>query len=299
MRRHRSVGDRVLAASATGAVVIVSLLLVALLGSIVVLGAPMLTPSFLFGRPSADLTGGIWPAAMGTAACTLLMTLAGVPVSVITAIWLTHYARPSSPLSRVIRAAVRNLAGVPSIVFGLFGLGFFVLFVGRSLDRLAYGPTHAPVFGRPAILWSSLTLAILTMPVIVVTTEEALRRVPKKLEEGALALGASRVSMILTVALPHARAGILTGIILAIGRGAGEVAPILFTGVASYLPRAPTDARDGFMHLGYHVYVLATQSPDVDLARPALFGTVLVLLIVTTLLDAAAIALRHRSRRES
>jgi phosphate transport system permease protein len=283
----------------SGATGLAVLLVLAMLGLLVVLtvaeGAPVLSFGFLVSAPSADMTGGgIGPAIYGTVLLTLLMTVAVVPVGVATGVYLTEYASPDSRLARLVRAAVYNLAGVPSIVFGLFGLGFFVLFVGRGLDALV--GSDEPLWGQPALLWASLTLAVLTLPTVIVTTEEALRAVPRELREASLALGATRLQSILTVTLPHSRGGILTGVVLAVSRGAGEVAPILFTGAANFLPYLPNDARDMFMHLGYHVYVLATQSPDVEHARPTLFATVLVLLVVTFSLNLVAIVIRARSR---
>ena len=226
---------------------------------------------------------------------TFLMTLAVVPVGVATGIYLSEYAPRGSFLADLVRGAVTNLAGVPSIVFGLFGLGFFVYFIGRGIDTALYEP-GAQVWGRPAVLWSALTLAVLTLPVVIVTTEEALRAVPRDLREAALGLGATRFQAILRVIVPHARGGILTGVILAISRGAGEVAPILFTGAAIYMPELPTDVRDKFMHLGYHVYALSSQSHNVDAVRPTIFGTVLVLLVLTFTLNLAAMIIRARSR---
>jgi phosphate transport system permease protein len=283
----------------SGATGLAALLVLAMLGLLVVLtvaeGAPVLGLRFLTSAPSADMTGGgIGPAIYGTVLLTLIMTVAVVPVGVATGVYLTEYARPDSRLARLIKAAVYNLAGVPSIVFGLFGLGFFVLFVGRGLDALV--GSDEPLWGRPAVLWASLTLAVLTLPTVIVTTEEALHAVPRELREASLALGATRLQSILTVALPHARGGILTGVVLAVSRGAGEVAPIIFTGAANFLPYLPGDVRDMFMHLGYHVYALATQSPDVDLARPTLFATVLVLLAVSFSLNFVALVIRARTR---
>ncbi len=194
-----------------------------------------------------------------------------------------------------MRIAVNNLAGVPSIVFGLFGLGFFIIFVGGSMDALLYDDGTA-VWGKPSILWASLTLAVLTLPVVIVTTEEALRTVPSEIRDASLALGATRFQTVYKIVLPNAKGGILTGVILAVSRGAGEVAPIIFCGAANFLPYLPTDLRDMFMHLGYHVYALATQSPNVDAARPTLFGTVLVLLMLTFSLNLLAVIVRSRSR---
>jgi phosphate transport system permease protein len=214
---------------------------------------------------------------------------------VATGIYLSEFASRHSRVAALVRAAVVNLAGVPSIVFGLFGLGFFVLFIGGGIDSVFYDST-TPVWGKPAVIWSSLTLAVLTLPVVIVTTEEALRTVPKELRDAAMGLGATRFQTVFRVIIPNATGGILTGIILAISRGAGEVAPIIFTGAANFLPYLPTDMRDMFMHLGYHVYALSTQSPNVDTAQPSLFGTVLVLLVLTFALNFVAMVIRSRSR---
>jgi len=288
--------DRVLVVATGLATLLVLALLALLVGRIAWFGAPAITPDFLGNAPRTDTSaGGILPAIYGTVLLTLLMTIAVVPVGVATAVYLHEYAPPRARLARLVRAAVQSLAGVPSIVFGLFGLGFFVLFLGRGLDA-ALGHT-APLWGKPAILWSSLTLALLTMPVVIVATEESLRAVPKELREASAALGATRLQTVVRVVLPHATGGILTGVILAVSRGAGEVAPIMFVGAATYLPWLPTDARDMFMHLGHHVYVLATQSPDIDAAQPALHGTVLVLLALTFSLNLAAVVIRGRMRR--
>lgn len=290
-------GDRTFVAATGAAMGLLLAAIVALGWALVRLGAPALGPELLLGRPSADLArGGILYAIHGTALSTLLMTLAVVPFGVIAAIHLGELARPSSRVVRLVRSAVHALAGVPSIVFGLFGLGFFVLFVGHGIDALAFPGAESPVLGRPALLWASATLAVLTLPVVIVTTEEALAAVPRELREAAQALGATRLQGIVTVVLPAARAGVLTGAVLATSRGAGEVAAILFTGVASYVPHAPTDPRDGFMHLGYHVYVLATQTSDVEGSAPVMFATALVLVLVTVGLNAVALVLRARAR---
>jgi phosphate transport system permease protein len=223
------------------------------------------------------------------------MTLAALPAGVATAIYLHEYADPMAIATRVVRIAVNNLAGVPSIVFGLFGLGFFVQFAGGGIDKLFYGGTR--VFGQPALIWAALTMAVLTLPVVIVSTEEALSTVPRDVRLASAALGATKFQTVLRVVLPQAVPGILTGAILAVSRGAGEVAPILFTGVAYFLPTLPHTLHDQFMQLGYHVYVLATQSPDVDATRPLLYSTVLVLLALTFALNAAAIVVRSRMRK--
>jgi len=215
-------------------------------------------------------------------------------VGVLTAVYLHEYAPPASRLAGLVRAAVTNLAGVPSIVFGLFGLGFFIQFVGRAMDRALNGGELR--FGQPALIWAALTLAVLTLPVVIVSTEEALRAVPRDLRDASLALGATRSQTVARVVLPGALPGILTGAILAVARGAGEVAPILFTGVAYFLPDLPRTPWSQFMHLGYHTYVLATQSPDVEATRPILYATVLVLLVLTFALNGVALVIRSRTR---
>lgn len=278
-----------------GAALLTLIILVLVLGVIIHGGWDRLTWEFLSQAPREGMTeGGVFPAIFGTVILVLLMSLAAVPLGVITAVYLQEIADPTSYAIRLVRLGVRNLAGVPSIVFGLFGLGFFIQFVGGNIDQLFYGGKLT--YGQPAIIWASLTLALLTLPVVVVTTEDALRSVPREWREASYALGASRMTTILRVALPNARAGILTGTILAVSRGAGEVAPILFTGAAYFLPHLPTSLNDQFMHLGYHVYIMATQSPDVDATRPILFSTVLVLLGLTFLLNAIGVYFRYRSR---
>jgi phosphate transport system permease protein len=252
--------------------------------------------NFLSSPPEQGMeAGGIFPAIFGTVALVILMTLAVVPVGVLTAIYLHEYTRPDSRITRIIRIAINNLAGVPSIVFGLFGLGFFVGFIGTGLDSLFFAD-QGPVWGQPAIIWASLTMALLTLPVVIISTEEALRSIPQELKDASLALGATKLQTIGRVILPQAMPGILTGAILAVSRGAGEVAPIMFTGAAYYLPYLPHKLNDQFMELGYHVYVMATQSPDVEKTKPILYGTVLVLLVLTFLLNLVAIVIRSRMR---
>lgn len=273
-------------------------MLVLILLDVVANGASHVTWTFLTQPPSDGMMGGgIFPAIVGTAALTLLMTLAVMPVGVLTAVYLHEYASPGSRLAGWVRIAVVNLAGVPSIVFGLFGLGFFILFVGRGMDRaLGYEQMH---WAQPGILWASLTLAVLTLPVVIVSTEEALRAVPLDHRTASLALGATQSQTLVRVVLPGALPGILTGAVLAISRGAGEVAPILFTGAAYFLPELPTHLNSQFMHLGYHTYVLATQSPDVEATRPLLYATVLVLLLLTFALNLVAVIIRTRTRRKA
>jgi phosphate transport system permease protein len=289
-------GDRglgVLTAVACG--VILAMLLV-IVFDVVVGGARVISWEFVSANPRDGMTaGGIFPAIFGTVVLTLLMTVAAVPAGVATAVYLTEYASTTSRLARLVRVCIANLAGVPSIVFGLFGLGFFVSTMGRGIDTAAFHGQS--VYNKPSLVWAALTLAILTLPVVVVATEEALRSVPRDLRDASLALGATKFETVMRVVLPEALGGILTGSILAVSRGAGEVAPIMFTGAAYFLPYLPTHLNDSFMNLGYHVYVLATQSPDVDRTKPLLYGTVLVLLGLTFLLNIVAVIIRARTRR--
>jgi phosphate transport system permease protein len=241
-------------------------------------------------------TTGILPMIIGTTIRVFVMTIFVIPVGVITAIYLTEYAPNVSLITRIIRAAVNNLAGVPSIVFGLFGLGFFINFIGKNLDLL----THAakPVWGHESVLWASLTLAVMTLPVVIVATEESLKAIPYGLREASLALGATKLETILKVVLPQALPGIMTGGILAVSRAAGEVAPILFTGVAYYMADLPHHLSDQFMDLGYHIYVLSTQSPNIEQTKPILYATVLVLLVLTFALNFVAILIRSHMRKK-
>jgi len=277
---------------------VVLAILAVILFDIVRHGVSHLSIAFLTQAPREGMTaGGIFPAIIGMVEMVLLMTVAGVPVGVATAIYLHEYAPAASRLTRLVRIAVANLAGVPSIVFGLFGLGFFVQFLGAGIDKVFFGGQK--VYGQPALLWAALTMAVLTLPVVIVATEEALRAVPRELREASLALGATKFQTVIHVVVPQASAGILTGMILAVSRGAGEVAPILFTGAAYFLPHLPKGLSSQFMSPSYHVYVLATQSPDVDATKPILYSTVLVLLALTFVLNIAAIVVRARMRRQS
>jgi phosphate transport system permease protein len=274
-------------------------MLVIIVGDVVIGGIGKISWTFLTSAPEEGMTGGgIFPAIYGTVVMTLIMTVAVLPVGVLTAVYLHEYAPPNSRMAEAVRVAVTNLAGVPSIVFGLFGAGFFIQFVGRGMDR-ALSPAGTLYYGQPALIWASLTLAVLTLPVVIVATEEALRAVPRDLRDASLALGATKSQTLVRVILPGALPGILTGAILAVARGAGEVAPILVTGVAYFLPDLPSSFFSQFMHLGYHVFVLATQSPDIEATRPLLYGTVLVLLVLTFALNVVAITIRTRTRRKA
>ncbi|WP_242346140.1 phosphate ABC transporter permease PstA [Anaeromyxobacter terrae] len=295
---RKAVGAGLTLLTGAAAALVVAMLAVILV-DVVRGGAGRVSWEFLTSAPEEGMTaGGIFPAIYGTAVMTLLMTVAVMPVGVLTAVYLHEYAPPRSRMAALVRVAVTNLAGVPSIVFGLFGLGFFIQFAGGALDR-ALSPPGELHYGRPALLWAALTLAVLTLPVVIVATEEALRAVPREHRDASLALGATRSQTLARVVLPQALPGILTGAILAVARGAGEVAPILFTGVAYFLPELPGSVWSQFMHLGYHVYVLATQSPDVEATRPLLYATVFVLLALTFALNLVAIAIRTRTRRKA
>lgn len=275
-------------------------ILVVILGNVVMNGWPNMTWRFISGGTQKDLfsvgESGVLPMIFGTAARVILMSIFVMPIGVITAIYLTEYARTSSPATRIIRGAVNNLAGVPSIVFGLFGLGFFINFMGQHMDSILRGGSQAPVWGKPAIIWASMTLAVMTLPVVIVATEESLKAIPQGLREASLALGATKLETILKIVLPQALPGIMTGAILAISRAAGEVAPILFTGAAYYMAQFPHSLTDQFMDLGYHVFILSTQSPNIEQTRPILYATVLVLLLLTFALNLVAILIRARIR---
>ena len=279
------------------AVILILLILAIVVGNVLIGGVGTISWEFLTHPPEQGMeAGGIFPAIFGTVFLVMLMVIAVVPIGVFSAIYLQEYTRPDSRLTRLIRIAINNLAGVPSIVFGLFGLGFFIGFVGGGLDAVFF-PEEGPVWGQPAIIWAALTLALLTLPVVIITTEEALRTIPSELRDASYALGGTKLQTIGRVVIPQAMPGILTGSILAISRGAGEVAPIMFTGAAYYLPYLPSKLNDQFMELGYHIYVMATQSPDVEATKPILYGTVLVLLILTFTLNSVAIMIRSRMRR--
>jgi phosphate transport system permease protein len=277
------------------AVVLTIAMLAVVLGNIIWHGWEQITWEFLTAAPRQGMTeGGIFPAIYGTVLLVLLMTIFVVPLGVCVAVFFSEYANRESWLYRWTRQAVNNLAGVPSIVFGLFGLGFFVQFVGGGVDTALYDGKLT--YGQPALVWAALTMAVLTLPVVIVSVEEALRAVPQAYRDASYALGATRSQTIFRVVLPQALSGVLTGGILAVSRGAGEVAPILFVGAAYYLPHLPTRLNDQFMELGYHIYVLSTQSPNVEETKPLLYGTVLVLLVLTFLLNFVAMAIRARLR---
>lgn len=269
-----------------------------ILGTIAWGGHSLLSWEFLTTAPTEGMTkGGIFPAIVGTFFLVVLMSLAGVPIGTITAIYLNEYVGQHSRIGRTIRFAVNTLSGIPAIVFGLFGLGFFVQFVGKGIDHVA---CHGQLtWGQPNILWASLTMAFLTLPVVIVSVEEAMKNVPRELREASLALGATRLETVWKIVLPQSASGILTGGILAVSRGAGEVAPILFTGAAYFLPSLPKGLTSQFMELGYHIYIMSTQSSDVDATRPIQYATTFVLLLLTFSLNFSAIFLRWHMRRRA
>jgi phosphate transport system permease protein len=262
--------------------------------------------TFFSDEPRESNTeGGIFPAIFGTVMMVVIMSMVVVPLGVLAALYLREYAR-QGPLVRTVRIAVNNLAGVPSIVFGVFGLGFFVYFVGGTIDQLFFPEAlPTPTFGTGGILWASLTLALLTVPVVIVSAEEALSSVPRSMREASLAMGATKFQTILRVVLPAAAPGILTGLILAMARGAGEVAPLMLTGVVKLAPELPMDGffpffhfDRKFMHLGFHIYDVGFQSPNVEAAKPMVYTTTIFLLIIVVLLNLTAIVVRNRLRKK-
>ncbi|GLR64046.1 phosphate ABC transporter permease PstA [Marinospirillum insulare] len=253
----------------------------------------------------ANTEGGIFPAIFGTVMMVLIMSLLVTPFGVITAIYLREYARQGF-ITRLIRIAVNNLASVPSIVYGVFGLGFFVYFIGGNLDKIFYPEAApSPTFGTPGLLWASLTLALLTLPVVIVATEEGLSRIPRSVREGSLALGATKLETLWRIVIPMASPAMMTGVILAVARAAGEVAPLMLVGVVKLAPNLPLDTNAPFlhlerkfMHLGFHIYDVGFQSPNVEAARPLVYATALMLVVVIALLNLTAITLRNRLREK-
>ncbi|NIM32658.1 MAG: phosphate ABC transporter permease PstA [Pseudomonas stutzeri] len=253
----------------------------------------------------ANTEGGVFPAIFGTVLMTLIMAVIVTPFGVIAAVYLREYAKQGL-LTRIIRIAVNNLAGVPSIVYGVFGLGFFVYVLGGSLDRLFYPEAApAPVFGTPGLMWASLTLAILTLPVVIVATEEGLARIPRMIREGSLALGATKSETLWKVVLPMASPAMMTGLILAVARAAGEVAPLMLVGVVKLAPNLPLNGNypylhldQKFMHLGFHIYDVGFQSPNVEAARPLVYATALLLVLVIATLNFSAIYIRNHLREK-
>lgn len=261
---------------------------------------------FLTDEPrEANTEGGIFPAIFGTVMMVMLMSVFVTPFGVVAAVYLREYARQGF-VTRAIRIAVNNLAGVPSIVYGVFGLGFFIYIIGAEVDQIFYPEAlPAPTFGTPGLLWASLTLALLTVPVVIVATEEGLARIPRSVREGSLALGATKFETLWRVVLPMASPAMMTGLILAVARAAGEVAPLMLVGVVKLAPSLPLDGNypylhleQKFMHLGFHIYDVGFQSPNIEAARPLVFATALLLVIVIAALNLAAVALRNHLREK-
>lgn len=283
------------------------MVLVLLLTKIFIEGIGVISLEFLIDEPRNNMTeGGIGPAIFGTVAVTLLMIIFALPLGIFSAIYLNEYARDTF-FTRIIRTSINNLAGVPSIVFGLFGLGFFILFIGKNMDEVLQ---TGLLFGQPALLWASATLAVLVLPIVIVSTLEALNSVPKSHRDASYGLGATKWQTIKNVVLPQARPGILTGTILAISRGAGETAPILFLGAAFFLPNLPIadlcigdycipiiNPTEQFMYLAYHIFIMATQSSNPTKTLPLQYGSTLVLILLTFLLNITAIVFRYRFRK--
>jgi len=245
----------------------------------------------------------VYPAIVGTVTMVLLMSVAVMPFGVVAAVYLHEYAQ-QGPFTRIVRIAVNNLAGVPSIVYGIFGLGFFVYSVGGRIDGWLFADQlPRPTFGTPGLLWASLTLALLTLPVVIVATEEGLTRIPRSFREGSMALGATPAETLWRVVLPMASPAIMTGLILAVARAAGEVAPLMLVGAVKLAPALPIDGNfpylhldQQFMHLGYSIYELGLQSPSIEASRPMVFATALLLVLLIATLNISAIILRNRLR---
>lgn len=253
----------------------------------------------------ANTEGGIFPAIFGTVMMVILMSIMVTPFGVVAAVYLSEYAKQGF-LTRLIRIAVNNLAGVPSIVYGVFGLGFFVYFLGGSIDQLFYPEAlPSPTFGTGGLLWASITLALLTVPVVIVATEEGLSRIPSALKEGSLALGATKFETLYKVILPMTSPAMMTGVILAIARAAGEVAPLMLVGVVKLAPTLPLNMNYPYlhldqkiMHLGFHIYDVGFQSPNVEAARPLVYATAFLLIVVIALLNLSAVAIRNKLREK-
>jgi len=296
VKQKRQIGGGLLVGLSGFSVILILAIMIGILTVIILGGRERISWEFLTSFPeNGMMEGGIFPAIIGTALLVILMSMAAVPFGVITAIYLAEYAGEKSVIAQTIRFAVRTLATVPSIIFGLFGLGFFIRFVGAGMDQVFLSGNLK--WAQPNLLWASMTMALLTLPVVIVSVEEAIRTVPRELREASLALGATRWQTVKRVVIPGSLSGILTGTILAVSRGAGEVAPILFTGAAYYLANLPGSLSDQFMNLGYHIYILSTQSANVDQTLPIQYATTMVLLLLTFILNLTAVVIRSRFRR--
>jgi len=261
---------------------------------------------FVWDDPRESNTeGGIFPAIFGTVMLVMIMSVMVTPLGVMAGLYLGEYAK-QGPLVSTVRIAVNNLAGVPSIVFGVFAVGFFIYTIGGTIDQLFFPEAlPTPTFGTGGILWASLTLALLTLPVVIVSTEEGLSAIPRGTREASFALGATKFETIRKVVLPGIMPSVMTGVILAIARAAGEVAPLMITGVVKLAPSLPLDGLwpfvhldRKFMHLGFHIYDVGFQSPNVDAARPMVYATTLFLLAIVLVLNLGAISIRNRLRRK-
>lgn len=295
--KKRIYGNTLAIASGVSAFSVVLAVLI-IMGIIIHGGWSSLSWNFIFASPSGGMTeGGIFPAIVGTFLLVIIMSIVGVPIGTITAIYLSEYVSSKNRLAPLIRFAVNTLAGIPAIVFGLFGLGFFIQFAGMGLDTVLNPGTIK--WGQPNILWAALTMALLTLPVVIVSVEEAIKAVPRELRDASMALGATKFETIVKVVLPNSITGILTGAILAVSRGAGEVAPILFTGAAYFLPELPKALHSQFMELGYHVYIMSTQSTNVEATKGIQYATTLVLLLLTFTLNFSAIWIRYQLRKRA
>ena len=261
---------------------------------------------FMTDEPrEANTEGGIFPAIFGTVTMVFVMSIIVTPFGILAAIYLREYAKQGL-MTRIIRISVYNLAGVPSIVYGVFGLGFFVYFLGGSIDELFYETAlPTPTFGTPGLFWASLTLALLTLPIVIVSTEEGLSRIPSTIRQGSLALGATKSETLWKVIVPLATPAMMTGLILAIARAAGEVAPLMLVGVVKLAPSLPVDGNFPFihldrkiMHLGFHIYDVGFQSPNVEAARPLVYATAMVLVMLIVILNLTAISIRNRLREK-
>ena len=261
-------------------------------------GYEKVTWEFLTEAPEHGMTeGGIFPAIIGTVLLVIVTTIFSVPLGIITAVYLVEYGNRESAFYKFVNGSINLLASIPTIVVGMFGLAFFVIYIGGTIDKAFYGGNLT--WGKPALIWAGLTMGLVSLPVVVSSVREALEAVPESLKEASFALGATKMETVLKVILPRAFTGVLTGTILGVSRSTGEVAPVLFTGAAYFLPYLPSSLTDQFMELGYHIYVMATQSVDVDATLPIQFATTLVLLAITFILNILAIIVRRRLRRES